>query len=91
MGIIIAIIVGGLIGWVASMIMNTDQSQGALANIIIGIVGSFLGSYIFGTWLGIGGAADAGSFSLVGLFWGIAGAVVLIAILKAFNVFGNKG
>ncbi len=87
MGIIIAIIVGAIIGWIASMVMNTDQQQGAIANIIIGIVGSLLGQWIFGDVLGIGGASLAGSFTLAGLFWGVIGAVILIAILRAIKVF----
>ena len=84
---IIAIIVGALIGWIASMIMKTDAQQGALANIVIGIVGSVLGRWIFGTVLGIGSAAAAGSFNLSGLLFGVLGAVILIAILKMFKVF----
>lgn len=86
MGWIIAIIAGALIGWIASLIMKTDAQQGALANIVIGIVGALLGRWIFGDLLGIGGAASAGALSLMGLLWGIVGAVILIAILKAFRV-----
>jgi uncharacterized membrane protein YeaQ/YmgE (transglycosylase-associated protein family) len=87
MSIIIAIVVGALIGWIASMVMDTDAQQGSIANIIIGIVGSLLGQWIFGDVLGIGGASLAGSFTLAGLFWGVIGAVVLIAILRAVRVF----
>lgn len=87
MGWIVAIILGALIGWIASLIMNTDEQQGTLANILIGIVGSLLGSWIFGGLLGIGGAWSAGSFSFWGIVWGIIGAIVLIAILKSFKVF----
>jgi len=90
MGWIIAILVGALIGWLASMIMRTDAQQGALANILIGIVGSALGRWLFSDVLGWGGAAAAGDFTIAGLFWGILGAVILIAILKAFNVFGSS-
>jgi uncharacterized membrane protein YeaQ/YmgE (transglycosylase-associated protein family) len=89
MGWIVAIIVGAFIGWIASMIMKTDAQQGALANILIGIFGSLLGSWLFGTVLGIGGAMDAGALSFWGIVWGIVGAVVLIGILKAFRVFGS--
>ena len=86
MGWIAAIIVGALIGWIASLIMRTDAEQGALANIIIGIVGAALGRWLFADVLGIGGAAAAGSFTWVGLLWGVVGAIVLIGILKAFRV-----
>jgi uncharacterized membrane protein YeaQ/YmgE (transglycosylase-associated protein family) len=84
---IVAIIVGGIIGWIASLVMNTDSQQGILANILIGIVGSLLGSWIFGSLLGIGSATEAGSLSLWGIIWGIIGAVILIAILRALRVF----
>jgi uncharacterized membrane protein YeaQ/YmgE (transglycosylase-associated protein family) len=87
MGWLVAIIVGALIGWIASLIMKTDTQQGAFVNILVGIVGSLLGSWLFGSVLGIGGAMAAGSLSLVGIFWGVVGAVILIAILRAFKVF----
>lgn len=83
---IVAILVGALIGWLASVVMKTDARQGALANIIIGIVGSALGRWLFADVLGIGGAVAAGSFSLLGLLWGVLGAIVLIAILRAVKV-----
>jgi uncharacterized membrane protein YeaQ/YmgE (transglycosylase-associated protein family) len=67
--------------------MKTDTQQGALANILIGIVGSLLGKWLFSDVLGIGGAAAAGTFSIMGIIWGIIGAVILIAILRAFRVF----
>ncbi|MEO5573188.1 MAG: GlsB/YeaQ/YmgE family stress response membrane protein [Gammaproteobacteria bacterium] len=87
MGWIITILVGALIGWLASIIMKTNAQQGAIANILVGIVGSLLGRWLFSDVLHIGGAVAAGSFSLLGLLWGIIGAVVLIAILKALNIF----
>lgn len=86
MGWIVTILVGALIGWLASRMMSTDEQQGALANIGIGIVGSLLGSWLFGTVLGIGSAGNAGTFSIWGIIWGIVGAVVLIGILKALKV-----
>lgn len=87
MSFIITLIVGGLVGWIASIIMHTDSQQGLIANIVVGIVGSLLGAWIFGSLLGLGSALTAGSFSLWGILWGIIGAVILIAILKAFNIF----
>lgn len=83
---IVLIIVGALVGWLASKVMNTDAQQGGFANIIIGIVGALLGKWIFADWLGIGSAASAGDFSLMGIIWGIVGAIILIAILKALKV-----
>jgi len=87
---IIFILVGALIGWVASLIMKTDAQMGAIANIIVGIVGSILGRWLFANVLGIGTATAAGSFSLMGLFYGILGAVILLAALKFFNVLGRR-
>lgn len=82
MGIIIVLLVGALIGWLASVIMHTDQDMGAIANIVVGIVGAWLGKWIFADLLGIGGAVNAGDFSIMGIFWGVLGAVILIWIIK---------
>ncbi|WP_034386191.1 GlsB/YeaQ/YmgE family stress response membrane protein [Deinococcus sp. YIM 77859] len=84
---IILILVGALCGWLASLIMKTDAQQGAVANILIGIVGALLAQWIFGGLLGIGSAEVAGSgFSFWSIIWGIVGSVVLIAILKALRI-----
>lgn len=66
--LIITILVGALIGWLASLFMSTDAQQGPLANIIVGIIGSLLGSWFFGGILGIGSAGSAGTFTLAGIF-----------------------
>lgn len=84
---IIAIIVGGVVGWLASVIMKTDEQQGVLINIVVGIVGALLARWIFGSLLGIGSAASAGTLSLWGVLWGIIGAAVLIWILRLMNIF----
>ncbi len=86
MGWIVTVLVGALIGWVAGQMMNTGLQQGALANIGIGIIGSLLGSWLFGDILKIGGAGLAGNLSLWGIIWGVLGAIVLIALLKALKV-----
>jgi len=86
MGWIITIIVGGIIGWLASLIAGTDYEQGLFLNVLIGIIGSLLGKWIFSDMLKIGGASVAGTFSIWGIIWGIIGAVILIAILKLFHV-----
>jgi uncharacterized membrane protein YeaQ/YmgE (transglycosylase-associated protein family) len=80
MDLIITLIVGGIIGWLASIIMKTNAQMGLLANVIVGIVGSLLGYWL----AGILGIAAAGP-----LRWiiGVLGAAALIGILKALNVF----
>lgn len=85
MGIIIWLIVGGVIGWLASMIMKTDGQQGIFLNIIVGIIGAFLGGWIGGL-LGIGGGdINSGDFSLSGMLMSLVGAVVLLAIVNLFR------
>jgi uncharacterized membrane protein YeaQ/YmgE (transglycosylase-associated protein family) len=83
---IIAILVGALIGWLASMLAKTDGQQGAFLNVVIGIVGASLGRWLFGEVLNIGGASAAGSFSVIGILWGVLGALVLIVLLRSFRV-----
>ena len=79
MGIIISIIVGGIIGWIASIIMGTGHS--IVMNILIGVVGSALGNWLFGDVLKIGGAKQAGAFNIPGLIFGVLGSIILIAIV----------
>jgi uncharacterized membrane protein YeaQ/YmgE (transglycosylase-associated protein family) len=80
MGWIIALIVGGVAGWLASLVMNRDASMGILWNIVIGCVGSLIGNAIAGPLLGISGSVQ--EFSLVGLGVAFLGAVVLLAIVN---------
>ena len=81
---IIWIIVGGLIGWIASMIMRTDAQQGALLNIIVGIVGAFLGGLLISPLIG-GGSINQGDFSLSSLLVSLLGAIILLAIVNLFR------
>lgn len=80
MGWIIAIIVGGIIGWIASKIMGRDASMGIFWNIVVGLIGSLLGGWIGTSLLGIGATLTA--FSLPGLLMSLLGAVVLLAIMN---------
>lgn len=82
------IVVGGVIGWLASLLMKTDAQQGILLNIIIGIIGSIFGRWLFADVLGIGAAYSAGAFNLPGLLFGVLGAAILIAILKVLRLLG---
>jgi len=81
---IVAIIVGAIVGWLASSMMG--RGQGLVSNIVIGIVGSLVAKWLFADLLGIGGAASAGTFTIGGLIWGILGAVVLIWGLRALKI-----
>ena len=83
---IILILVGALCGWLASLIMKTDAQQGAVANILIGIVGAVLAQFLFGNLLNIGGQAAGNGFSFWSIIWGVVGSVILIAILRALRV-----
>ena len=79
---ILWLLFGALVGWLASIVMRTDAQQGALMNIVVGIVGAFLGGLIF-SFLGIGGVnINDGSFSLGSLLVSFVGAVVLLAIVN---------
>lgn len=77
--IIVWIVVGAVAGWVASMIVKTDASMGALANIVVGILGAFVGGWIVGLF-GINVAE--GQLNFPSVLTAILGAVVLLAIVK---------
>jgi len=81
MGIILWIIFGALVGWIASIIMKTNARQGAVLNIVVGIVGALLGGFIM-SMLGKGGVSG---FNLYSFFIALLGAVVLIWIVKAIR------
>lgn len=80
MGWIIALIVGGVAGWLASLVMNRDASMGIFWNIVIGCVGSVVGNLIAGPLLGINGSVQ--EFSINGLLIAVVGAVVLLGIIN---------
>lgn len=82
MSLLIYIIFGGLVGWIASVLMGTDGQQGIILNVIVGIVGAMLGSWIF-SLLGIGGSVTG--FNIGSFVVALVGAVVLIAVLKALR------
>lgn len=81
MGIILWIVFGALVGWIASLIMRTDENQGAIANIVIGIVGAFIGGAISSM---LGGPSITG-FNLGSLLIAILGAVVLIFFIRTLT------
>jgi len=84
MGLIILIIVGGILGWLASMVMRTDGQQGIFLNIVVGIVGALLAGFLLNPLIG-GGNIMAGDFSASSLLVSFLGAVVLLAIVNLFR------
>lgn len=80
MGWIIALIVGGIAGWLASLVMNRDASMGVFWNIVVGCVGSVIGNMVAGPLFGITGSVQ--EFSLTGLIVAVLGAVILLAIVN---------
>lgn len=84
MNFIIWLIVGGLIGWIASIIMKTNAQQGLFLNIVVGIVGAFLGGWLLAPMLGTG-TINSNDFSIAGLLVSLVGAVLLLAIVNFFT------
>ena len=81
MGLILWIALGALAGWIASMIIGNNESQGAVGNIVVGILGAFLGGWLM-TMFGLEGAS-LGSINLYSLLVAIGGAVLLLLIYRA--------
>jgi uncharacterized membrane protein YeaQ/YmgE (transglycosylase-associated protein family) len=78
--LIVWLLVGALIGWLASMVMRTDAQQGTILNIVVGIVGAMIGGFVL-PMLGFGGSnINNNDFSLSGLLVAFVGAVILLAI-----------
>ncbi len=78
MNFLIWILFGGLVGWIASMLMNTDGQQGILLNIIVGIIGAMLGGFIM-NFFGSGGVSG---FNFYSFMVALLGAIVLIWVVK---------
>lgn len=81
MNLIIWLVVGGLIGWVASMIMKTDGQQGIFLNVVVGIVGAILAGWFVSPLVGVG-TINQDNFSLPSLLVSLVGAVVLLGIVN---------
>jgi uncharacterized membrane protein YeaQ/YmgE (transglycosylase-associated protein family) len=83
MGIIIWLVVGGLVGWLASIIMRTDWQQGLLLNVVVGIVGALLAGFVVSPLLGIGTINQG--LSVATFLVSLVGAVILLAIVNLFR------
>jgi uncharacterized membrane protein YeaQ/YmgE (transglycosylase-associated protein family) len=77
MGLLIWLVIGGVVGWLASMVMRTDARQGALLNIVVGVVGAVIAGLIFGGMNSINNAITMQSFLL-----SLVGAIVLLAVVN---------
>lgn len=83
MNFIIWLIVGGVVGWLASLVMRTDGQQGIFLNIIVGIVGAFLGGLLISPLLGVGTINEGISMASLGV--SLVGAIILLAIINLFR------
>ncbi len=81
MNFIIWLVVGGLIGWIASKIMNTDAQQGVFLNIVVGIVGAFLGGFLISPLVGVP-TINQDALSVGALLVSLVGAIILLAIVN---------
>ena len=79
MGLLAWIILGGLAGWIASIIMKNNPSMGAFANIIVGIIGAFVGGFIMNL---IGARADVTGFNVESFLVALLGSIILLAIIN---------
>lgn len=81
MELLLWVLLGGIAGWVASIITGNNESQGMLGNIVVGIVGAFIGGFILRLF---GGGTPSG-FNLASLLTAVLGAVILLTIMKGFR------
>ena len=84
MGLVILLVVGGVIGWLASLVMRTDGQQGILLNVVVGIVGALVAGFLITPLIG-GAPITSGSFDVMSLLASFLGAVVLLAIVNLFR------
>ncbi|EIZ80642.1 Transglycosylase-associated protein [Novosphingobium sp. Rr 2-17] len=84
MTLLLILLVGGIIGWLASLVMRTDAQQGVFLNIVVGIVGAVIAGFVITPLIG-GAPITSGSFDLMSLFASFLGAVVLLAIVNLFR------
>jgi len=84
MGIVIWLVIGGIVGWLASIVMKRDGQQGILLNVIVGIVGALLGGFLISPLVGVG-TINSGSISIGSILVSLIGAIILLAIVNLFK------
>jgi uncharacterized membrane protein YeaQ/YmgE (transglycosylase-associated protein family) len=88
--IVLWLVVGGLVGWVASLIMKTDASQGMFLNVIVGIVGAAIAGWVISPLIGLPSIND-GSISIASVLVSLVGAVILLAIVNLIRRGSVRG
>jgi uncharacterized membrane protein YeaQ/YmgE (transglycosylase-associated protein family) len=83
MGILVWLIVGGVVGWLASIVMRTDAQQGILLNVVVGIVGALLAGFVVSPLLGIGTINQG--ISIATFLVSLVGAIILLAVVNLFR------
>jgi uncharacterized membrane protein YeaQ/YmgE (transglycosylase-associated protein family) len=86
---VVWLIVGGFIGWLASIVMRTNAQQGTLLNIVVGVVGAFIAGYVLTPLLGVG-TINSGDFSIPALIVSLLGAIILLAVVSLFRRSGRR-
>jgi uncharacterized membrane protein YeaQ/YmgE (transglycosylase-associated protein family) len=84
MGIILWLIIGGLVGWIASIVMRRDASQGIFLNVVVGIIGAMLGGWLISPMIGAP-SINSGEISAASLLVSFLGAVILLAIVNLIS------
>ncbi len=83
MNFLIWLIIGGIVGWLASLIMRTDGQQGILLNVVVGIVGAFIGGWVISPMVGVATINEGISIGSIAV--SLVGAVILLAIVNLFR------
>jgi len=89
MGIIVWLIMGGLVGWIASIIMGTSAQQGIILNVVVGIVGAMIGGFLIGPLIGAGSINQG--ITIMSFIVSLIGAVILLAIVNFFQRRSSTG
>ena len=84
MNFILWLIIGGILGWVASLIMHTDAQQGIFLNIVVGVIGAMVAGFLLTPLFGIG-TINQNNLSLPALLVSLLGSVILLAIVNLFR------
>ncbi|WP_067734166.1 GlsB/YeaQ/YmgE family stress response membrane protein [Novosphingobium naphthalenivorans] len=84
MTLLLILLVGGIIGWLASILMRTDAQQGIFLNIVVGVAGAVLAGFLVNPLLG-GAPITSGSFDILSLFTSFLGSVLLLALVNLFR------